>query len=77
MSASFTNQTLRRSSLWANNKDGKYDKKVYVLPKALEREGGAAASRQDRRQADGVAQGRRPTISASSRRAVQSIITGY
>src|SRR4029078_12098197 len=35
MSASFTNQTLAQIELWANNKDGKYDRKVYVLPKSL------------------------------------------
>src|SRR5271154_1009594 len=36
MSASFTNQTLAQIELWANNKDGKYGKKVYVLPKSLD-----------------------------------------
>src|SRR6202142_2861023 len=36
MSASFTNQTLAQIELFANNKDGKYAKKVYVLPKALD-----------------------------------------
>jgi adenosylhomocysteinase len=36
MSASFTNQALAQIELWANNKDGKYAKKVYVLPKALD-----------------------------------------
>src|SRR5271169_223717 len=36
MSASFTNQTLAQIELWANNKDGKYQKKVYVLPKSLD-----------------------------------------
>ena len=36
MSASFTNQTLAQIELFANNKDGKYDKKVYVLPKTLD-----------------------------------------
>jgi adenosylhomocysteinase len=36
MSASFTNQTLAQIELYANNKDGKYQKKVYVLPKALD-----------------------------------------
>ena len=36
MSASFTNQTLAQIELFANNKDGKYEKKVYVLPKALD-----------------------------------------
>jgi len=36
MSASFTNQALAQIELWANNKDGKYQKKVYVLPKALD-----------------------------------------
>jgi adenosylhomocysteinase len=36
MSASFTNQTLAQIELWANNKDGKYEKKVYVLPKTLD-----------------------------------------
>ena len=36
MSASFTNQTLAQIELCANNKDGKYEKKVYVLPKSLD-----------------------------------------
>ena len=36
MSASFTNQTLVQIELWANNKDGKYKKEVYVLPKSLD-----------------------------------------
>jgi adenosylhomocysteinase len=36
MSASFTNQTLAQIELFANNKDGKYEKKVYVLPKFLD-----------------------------------------
>jgi adenosylhomocysteinase len=36
MSASFTNQTLAQIELWANNADGKYEKKVYTLPKILD-----------------------------------------
>jgi adenosylhomocysteinase len=36
MSASFTNQTLAQIELWANNKDGKYENQVYVLPKTLD-----------------------------------------
>jgi adenosylhomocysteinase len=36
MSSSFTNQTLAQIELWANNKDGKYKKEVYVLPKKLD-----------------------------------------
>src|SRR6202020_1070429 len=36
MSASFTNQTLAQIELFANNKDAKYAKKVYVLPKSLD-----------------------------------------
>ena len=36
MSASFTNQTLAQIELFANNKNGKYEKKVYVLPKQLD-----------------------------------------
>jgi adenosylhomocysteinase len=36
MSASFTNQTLAQIELFANNKNGKYEKKVYVLPKSLD-----------------------------------------
>jgi adenosylhomocysteinase len=36
MSASFTNQTLAQIELFANNKDGKYKKEVYVLPKSLD-----------------------------------------
>jgi adenosylhomocysteinase len=34
MSASFTNQTLAQIELWTNN--GKYEKKVYTLPKHLD-----------------------------------------
>jgi adenosylhomocysteinase len=34
MSASFTNQTIAQMELWAN--PGKYEKKVYVLPKQLD-----------------------------------------
>jgi adenosylhomocysteinase len=34
MSASFTNQTLAQIELWQN--EGKYEKKVYVLPKHLD-----------------------------------------
>src|SRR5690349_14975618 len=36
MSASFTNQTLAQIELWAHNKDSKYKKEVYVLPKSLD-----------------------------------------
>jgi adenosylhomocysteinase len=36
MSASFTNQTLAQIELYANNKNGKYKKEVYVLPKTLD-----------------------------------------
>ena len=36
MSASFTNQTLAQIELFANNADGKYENKVYVLPKHLD-----------------------------------------
>ncbi|MGD9920401.1 MAG: adenosylhomocysteinase [Pseudorhodoplanes sp.] len=36
MSSSFTNQTLAQIELWAHNKDGKYEKKVYTLPKHLD-----------------------------------------
>jgi adenosylhomocysteinase len=36
MPASFTNQTLAQIELYANNKDGKYKKEVYVLPKSLD-----------------------------------------
>jgi adenosylhomocysteinase len=34
MSSSFTNQTLAQIELWTNQ--GKYQKKVYVLPKTLD-----------------------------------------
>ena len=57
MSASFTNQTLAQIELWANNKDGKYKKEGLRAAEVAGREGGAAASRQDRRQADRAAQG--------------------
>ncbi len=36
MSSSFTNQTLAQIELFTNNKDGKYEKKVYTLPKKLD-----------------------------------------
>jgi adenosylhomocysteinase len=36
MSASFTNQTLAQIEIFANNDDGKYENKVYVLPKHLD-----------------------------------------
>jgi adenosylhomocysteinase len=36
MSASFTNQTLAQIELFAGNKNGKYKKEVYVLPKSLD-----------------------------------------
>ncbi|ADM08855.1 S-adenosyl-L-homocysteine hydrolase [Parvularcula bermudensis HTCC2503] len=36
MSASFTNQTLAQIELFANNEDGKYENRVYVLPKHLD-----------------------------------------
>src|ERR1700742_3407104 len=36
MSASFTNQTLAQIELFAHNTGGKYEKKVYVLPKSLD-----------------------------------------
>ncbi len=36
MSASFANQTIAQIELWNNNDDGKYQNKVYVLPKHLD-----------------------------------------
>jgi len=36
MSASFTNQSIAQMDLWANRSTGKYEKKVYVLPKELD-----------------------------------------
>jgi adenosylhomocysteinase len=36
MSCSFTNQTLAQIELWTNRSTGKYDKKVYLLPKELD-----------------------------------------
>ncbi|MEP0844185.1 MAG: adenosylhomocysteinase [Phycisphaerae bacterium] len=36
MSASFTNQTIAQLELWENRNTGKYQKKVYVLPKHLD-----------------------------------------
>jgi adenosylhomocysteinase len=36
MSASFTNQTIAQVELWENRKTGKYENKVYVLPKNLD-----------------------------------------
>ncbi len=46
MSSSFSNQTLAQIELWQNRDNGKYQKKVYTLPKFPRREGrGAAPSR--------------------------------
>ena len=36
MSASFTNQTLAQIELWQNRDNGKYQRKVYTLPKHLD-----------------------------------------
>merc|ERR1711912_62357 len=36
MSCSFTNQALAQLELWTNKDSGKYDKKVYLLPKQLD-----------------------------------------
>lgn len=36
MSCSFTNQVLAQLEMWNERKSGKYDKKVYVLPKHLD-----------------------------------------
>merc|ERR1711912_223782 len=36
MSCSFTNQALAQLELWTNKDTGKYDKKVYLLPKQLD-----------------------------------------
>ncbi len=50
-------QTLAQIELFANNKDGKYKKEVYVLPKSLDEKVAPLAPRQDRREADDAAQG--------------------
>ncbi|GLJ39956.1 hypothetical protein SUGI_0817410 [Cryptomeria japonica] len=36
MSCSFTNQVIAQLELWNERKIGKYEKKVYVLPKHLD-----------------------------------------
>ena len=36
MSCSFTNQAIAQLELWNERKTGKYEKKVYVLPKHLD-----------------------------------------
>lgn len=36
MSTSFTNQTLAQIELWTNRNSGKYENKVYKLPKHLD-----------------------------------------
>jgi adenosylhomocysteinase len=38
MSSSFTNQTLAQLELWTNRDNGKYENKVYILPKHLDEE---------------------------------------
>ena len=65
MSSSFSNQTLAQIELWAN--PGKYEKKVYTLPKVLDEKVARAASRQARRQADKAA----PRAGRLHRRAAQ------
>ena len=50
MSASFTNQVLAQIELWTNH--GKYENKVYVLPKHLDEKVARPAPRQARRQVD-------------------------
>ena len=71
MSASFTNQTLAQIELWANNKDGKYKKEVYVLPKSLDEKVARLHLAQDRRQADRTAQGPGRLHRRQARRPVQ------
>jgi len=43
MSCSFTNQAIAQLELWNERKSGKYEKKVYVLPKHLDEKVGSAA----------------------------------
>jgi adenosylhomocysteinase len=38
MSTSFTNQVLAQLELWQERDSGKYDKRVYTLPKHLDEE---------------------------------------
>ena len=38
MSTSFTNQVLAQIELWQERDSGKYDKRVYTLPKKLDEE---------------------------------------
>jgi adenosylhomocysteinase len=38
MSTSFTNQVLAQLELWQERNSGKYDKRVYTLPKHLDEE---------------------------------------
>ena len=68
MSASFTNQTLAQIELFANNKDGKYEKKVYVLPKSLDEKVARLHLAKIGVKLTSCAR-TRPTISASSRKA--------
>ena len=70
MSASFTNQVLAQIELWTNH--GKYENKVYVLPKHLDEKVARAASRQARRQADQAEPGAGGLSRARSRRPVQA-----
>ena len=53
MSSSFSNQTLAQIDLWAN--PGKYEKKVYTLPKVLDEKVAALHLDEARRQADQAA----------------------
>ncbi len=69
MSASFTNQMLAQIELFANNKDGKYKKEVYVLPKSLDEKVARLHLAKIGVKLTAAAQATRPTISASSPKA--------
>ena len=64
MSASFTNQMIAQIELWESRGKDKYKNDVYVLPKALDEERRAPASRQARREADQADRRSRPSTSA-------------
>ena len=74
MSASFTNQTLAQIELFGNDKAGKYEKKVYVLPKHLDEKVARLHLAKIGVKLTNCAR-TRPTISASSRKARSSRTT--
>ena len=71
MSASFTNQVLAQIELWTNAGKGRYENRVYTLPKHLDEKRREAASREARRQTHGADAGTGRLHRRAGRGAVQ------